>query len=72
LIISAIALALDNDLLIERKKRQKNVDVYIVISQMTDIDLRGADLSCGIPKNITVAGIARRCASVGAVKEQVR
>jgi hypothetical protein len=62
-------LALDDDLLANREKRQEDVNVHIVVSEVADIDLRGAGLGRGVPKDVTVARIAGSRTRVGAVKE---
>ena len=71
LVVGAIALALDDDLLANAQERQEDVNVHVVVSQVADIDLRGASLGGVVPKNVTVAGIAGGRTRVGAVKEQV-
>jgi hypothetical protein len=70
LIVGAAALALDDDLFANVQKRQEDVDVYAVIRQMADVDLRGAGLRSVVPDNVAVAGVARRGSRVGAVQEQ--
>jgi hypothetical protein len=71
LIVGAAALALDDDLFADAQKRQENINIHIVVSQMADVDLRGASLRGRIPKNVTVAGVAARCAGVRPIQEQV-
>jgi hypothetical protein len=71
LIVGAVGLALNDDLFSNAQESQKNINVYVVISQMTDIDLRGANLSASIPKNIAITRITRRCAGVCLIKEQI-
>jgi hypothetical protein len=70
LIVGAATLALDDDLLTNVQKRQENINVYAVIRQVADVDLGGAGLRSVIPKNVAVAGVARRGPCVGAVQEQ--
>jgi hypothetical protein len=57
-------LALDDNLLSCRKKRQENINVDVVVSQVADVKLRGAGLGGVVPKDVAIAGVARRCASV--------
>jgi hypothetical protein len=61
---------LDDDLFANVQKGQEDVDVYAVIRQMADVDLRGAGLRGIVPDNVAVAGVARRGPRVGAVQEQ--
>jgi hypothetical protein len=52
------------------KQRQKNINIRVVISQVADIDARGACLRGIIPKKIAIARIARRSSSIGPIEEQ--
>jgi hypothetical protein len=63
-------LALDDELLASTQQRQENININAVIGQVADIDLRGADLSSGIPKKMPVAWIAGSCGGIGLIKEQ--
>jgi hypothetical protein len=71
LVVGAVALALDDDLFADAQKRQENINVHVIVSQMADVDLRGAGLRARIPENVTVAGVAARRASVGTIQEQI-
>jgi hypothetical protein len=62
---------LDDDLFANAEKRQKNINVHVIISQMTDIDLRGARLSYRVPENVTVTRIAGSRACICAIKKQI-
>jgi hypothetical protein len=64
LVAAAAGLALDDNLFANSQQRQENVDVDVVVRQVADIDLRGACLGCIVPKDVAVAGVSRRCASV--------
>jgi hypothetical protein len=64
-------LALDDDLFADAQERQEDVNVHIVVSQVTDVDLRGAGLYGIVPENVTVAGVAGYCASVGKIEKQI-
>jgi hypothetical protein len=70
LVIATIVLILNCDGFSLGEKRQKNINVDVVISQMTDIDACGANLRSIVPKNVAIARIARRSSSVGPVKKQ--
>jgi hypothetical protein len=62
---------LDDDLLANAQERQENVHVHIVVSEVADIDLRGAGLDGVVPKKIAVVGIAGSGKSIGEIQEQV-
>jgi hypothetical protein len=53
------------------KERQKDVNIFIVISQVADTDASGADLRSIVPKDAAIIWIARRCRCIGTVKKQV-
>jgi hypothetical protein len=41
------------------KKAEENINVYVVVGQMADVDLRGRVLRCNVPQHAPVAGVAR-------------
>jgi hypothetical protein len=71
LVVTADRLALDDKLLSLNQQGQEDVDVNISISKMTDVDEGRAGLGRTAPEDITIARIAARGPSVGAVQEQV-
>jgi hypothetical protein len=71
LVVGAVALALNDDLFADAQKRQENINIHIIVSQMADVDLRGAGLRARIPENVTIAGVSTCRASVGAIQEQI-
>jgi hypothetical protein len=70
LIVCAIGLALDNELLAGTQQSQENININAVIGQVADIDLGGTDLSSGIPKKMPVAWIAGSRGCICLIKEQ--
>jgi hypothetical protein len=52
------------------QKRQKNINVDVVVSQVTDVDACGASLRRIVPKDVAIGWITRRSSSIGPVKEQ--
>jgi hypothetical protein len=65
-------LALNDELLCVGEQRQENINIDIVVRQMTDIDRSRTGLRCIIPNDVTITRItaSRRC--IGAVQEQIR
>jgi hypothetical protein len=61
---------LDDNLFANRKKRQENINVDIVVSQVANVDLRGAGLRGIVPKKIAVIWIARSSKRIGKIQEQ--
>jgi hypothetical protein len=49
LVVAADALVLNNNDFSLLKKRQKNINVFIVVSKMADIDACGASLRGVVP-----------------------
>jgi hypothetical protein len=60
LVYRAAILILDRDFLAHLKKREENINIYQVIRQVADVDLRRSVLRCLVPQQLLVARIARR------------
>jgi hypothetical protein len=69
LVVRAVGLALNDNLFCFRNESQEDVDVYIVVCQVADIDLRRTGLRHVIPKNVTVTGVSRRGACICPVQK---
>jgi hypothetical protein len=71
LIITAGCLALNDKLFRNRQQRQENINVHIVISQMTDADRSCTGLRCVVPNDVTITRIAACSPCIGAIKEKI-
>ena len=72
LIVRAVGLALDDELLRHCQQGQEQINVRPVIRQMADVDLRGAGLRPVVPKQEPIARIPGGRCSVCSVEEQIR
>jgi hypothetical protein len=69
LIIGAICLTLNNDFFSLLKQSQENINVNAIVGQMANIDLGSRCLCAAIPKQISIAGVARCGTRVSFIKE---
>jgi hypothetical protein len=71
LIVPTGGLALNDKLLSVREQCQKDVDVDVGISQVTDVDRSRAGLRCIVPDDVAITGIAAGRCRIGTVQEQI-
>jgi hypothetical protein len=61
---------LDGDRFSLLKKRQKDVRINSIFSQMTDVDASGVNLRGIVPEDVTIPRVARRGSRVCLIQEQ--
>jgi hypothetical protein len=71
LVAGAVSLALDDDLFADAQKAQKNINVDVVVSEVADIDLRGACLDGVVPEKVAIIWVAGNGKSIGKIKKQI-
>jgi hypothetical protein len=71
LVIATKRLTLNDELFCIRQKRQEDINVDVVISQMADGNAGRTCLRCVVPNDVPITRIAASCSRIGTVQEQI-
>jgi hypothetical protein len=71
LVVATRSLTLNYNLFSLCQQRQENIDINIIVSQMTDRNTGGACLCGIIPNDVSITRISAGSTCIGAIQEQI-